>query len=476
MISSSELRRVAAFSDLLDDQVEWFLNHAQEAALLAGETFVKQGDPADWMFIFLEGLFQWRGEFGGDTVSLPAQAGDVSGVFPFSRMKRFTVTGRALTNGRLIKFPACRFSELVQRMPELTTRLVGMMSDRIREGTRIEQQRDRLVSLGKLSAGLAHELNNPASAAKRAADQMRHTLTRMRSASFELWRQPLDDSCKTRIEEMEASLLQSEATQLDGLALSDLEERLESILMSHGHTDSWQMSAALAECNMTPDMLTSLLAQLDSSAARAALMRISACAELSCLLNSIEGSTARISDLVLTIKQYTYMDQAELQNVDVVRSLETTLDTLAHSLQSGINVLRSYEPVPLLVNTAGNELNQVWTNIIENAIDAMQGWGELRVRTFHEDHYVVVEIADTGPGIPAEVRPFIFDPFFTTKGVGEGTGLGLNTVQTIVRKLGGNIQVSSRPGDTRFQIWLPVTDPIEFGGQLKMEPRAQPEA
>jgi signal transduction histidine kinase len=361
-------------------------------------------------------------------------------------------------------------------MPELTTRLVGMMSDRIREGTRIEQQRDRLVSLGKLSAGLAHKLNNPASAAKRAADQMRHTLTRMRSASFELWRQPLDNSCKTRIEEMEASLLQSGATQLVGLALSDLEERLDSILMSHGHADSWQMSAALAECNMTPDMLTLLLAELDSSVARAALIRISACAELSCLLNAIEGSTARISDLVRTVKQYTYMDQAQLQNVDVVRSLETTLDTLGHSLQSGIKVLRSYQPVPLLMNTAGNELNQVWTNIIENAIDAMPGGGELRVRTFHEDHYVVVEIADTGPGIPAEVRPFIFDPFFTTKGVGEGTGLGLNTVQTIVRKLGGNIQVSSRPGDTRFQIWLPVTDPIEFGRQLNTGLGAQPEA
>jgi CRP-like cAMP-binding protein len=177
LISSVELRSVTAFSDLPEDQIEWFLSHVQEVSLHAGETFVRQGDPADWLFILLEGLFQWRGEFGGDTVSLPAQAGDVSGVFPFSRMKRFTVTGRALTDGRLIKFPAALFSELIPRMPQLTTRLVAMMSDRIREGTRIEQQRDRLISLGKLSAGLAHELNNPASAAKRASDQMRETLS-----------------------------------------------------------------------------------------------------------------------------------------------------------------------------------------------------------------------------------------------------------------------------------------------------------
>jgi len=475
MISSVELRRVAAFSDLQDDQIEWFLSHVQEVFLHAGEAFVQQGDPADWMFIFLEGLFQWRGEFGGETVSLPAQAGDVSGVFPFSRMKRFTVTGRALTVGRLIKFPAALFSDLIQRMPELTTRLVGMMSDRIREGTRIEQQRDRLVSLGKLSAGLAHELNNPASAAKRATDQMRYTLAKMRRANSELWRQPLDDSSKARIEEVEASLLQSGETPLDGLALSDLEERLDSILRSHGHSDSWEMSAALAKCNMTPDALTSLLAHLDSSTARAALVRIAASADLSSLLKAIEGSTARISDLVRTVKEYTYMDQAPVQDVDVARSLETTLDTLAHSLEPGIKVQRAYEPVPLLVNTVGTELNQVWTNIIENAIDAMPGGGELRVRAFCENDYVVVEIGDSGPGIPPEVKPYIFDPFFTTKGVGEGTGLGLNTVQTIVKKHGGNIQVSSKPGDTRFQVWLPWANPIEFGNQLNLEPRAQSE-
>src|SRR6201981_539223 len=183
MVSSLELRRIAAFSNLPDDQIQWFLSQVQEISLKAEEAFVRQGDPADWMFIFLEGLFQWRGGVWGDTVSLPAQAGDISGVFPFSRMKRFTVTGRALTDGRLARFPVALFPELIQRMPVLTSRLVAMMSDRIREGTRIEQKRDRLISLGQLSAGLAHELNNPASAAKRAAGQMRYALAKMRSAN-----------------------------------------------------------------------------------------------------------------------------------------------------------------------------------------------------------------------------------------------------------------------------------------------------
>ena len=463
MVAPWELRRIVAFSNLSDDQISWFLSHVQEVPVRAGEAFVRQGDPADWMFVFLEGLFQWRGEFGGDTVSLPTQAGDVSGVFPFSRMKRFTVTGRALTDGRLLKFPAALFPELIQKMPELTETLVAMMSDRIREGTRIEQQRDRLVSLGKLSAGLAHELNNPASAAKRASGQMRDALTRLRNVNAALWRRSFEDSEKSRIEEVEATLLRSDAARLEGLALSDLEERLDSILRSHGQDDSGNLSAALARCNISPDALVSLLIELDSATVRDAIVRIAATVEVANLLNAIESGTTRISNLVQTVKEYTYMDQAPVQNVDIVRSLKTTLDILSHKLNPKINVKRDYQSVPLLVNTVGTELNQVWTNIIENAIDAMPDQGELRVRTFREDNFVVVEIGDNGPGISPEIRSHIFDPFFTTKGVGEGTGLGLNTVQTIVRKHGGNVQVDSKPGDTRFQVWLPLAAPPEAG-------------
>jgi signal transduction histidine kinase len=179
---------------------------------------------------------------------------------------------------------------------------------------------------------------------------------------------------------------------------------------------------------------------------------------LAILLSTIEDSCARISTLVRTVEEYTHMNQAPVQDICVARSLETTLGTLTYVLQPGIEVTRNYDRVPLLVRAAGTELNQVWTNLIENAIDAMQGQGELRLRTFCEDNFAVVEIGDSGCGIPAEIKPYICDPFFTTKGVGEGTGLGLNTVQTIVRKLGGSIQINSKPGDTRFQVWLPRLD------------------
>jgi len=292
---------------------------------------------------------------------------------------------------------------------------------------------------------------------------MSDTLARMRQANSELMGCSLSDVDKAKIEEVEATLLRSEMPPSEGLALSDREEVLESIIRSHGYSNPWELSAALAKFNMPPDSLTSLLNQLDPHTARVALARIAASAELSTLIKTIENSATRISKLVGTIKDYTNMDQGPQQNVDIGRSLDTTLDTLAHSLQSGITIKRKYEPVPLLVNTVGTELNQIWTKIIENAIDALQGKGELCIRTFLEDEFVVVEITDNGPGIPPEIRPFIFDPFFTTKGVGEGTGLGLNTAQIIARKHGGSIQVASKPGETQFQIRLPWADQYGSG-------------
>ena len=457
MVEKSELRTVPAFADLPDDQLDWFLGHAQEVHLAAGETYIRAGDPADWMFVILEGQMQFRGEFGGEAIMITIKPGEVTGMLPFSRMKQFGVTGRAVTEGKILKFPALLFPELVQKMPELTTRLVALMSDRIREITRIEQQRDRLVSLGKLSAGLAHELNNPASAATRATSQLRSILKKIRDASLELGKRDLTQTQKAEIEKLEALFTQSDVVPPNTLAMSDLEEQIDSLLRSHGQNDLWQLAAGLARRNIKPAVLESLFANLDPDTARAALVRIAASVEIASLLHEIESSTARISDLVRAIKEYTYMDQSPVQNVDIVKSLETTLTILHHKLKHGVDVKRDYQPV-LLVNSFGSELNQVWTNIIDNAIDAMHGKGELRVRTYREDGSAVIEIGDNGPGIPADVQPHIFEPFFTTKGVGQGTGLGLDTVQRIVKKHRGNIQVTSKPGDTRFQVWLPLAD------------------
>ena len=457
MVEKPELRRVAEFADLPDDQLDWFISQSEEMKLKAGDVYIRQGAPADAMFVILEGRLQGRAERGGDTFVFDLEPGDVTGVLPFSRMKTFTVSGRAETESRALRFPASQFPELIQKMPVLTQRLVGLMSDRIREVTRLEQQQDRLASLGKLSAGLAHELNNPASAAKRAASQLRHMLKKIKDASVELGKRDLTPAQKSEIEKLEASFTQSDVVPPDALTQSDLEEQIDSLLRSHGQNDLWMLAAGLARRNIKPEVVESLFANLDSATARAALVRISASVEIASLVHEIESSTSRISDPVCAIKEYTHMDQAPVQNVDIVKSLETTLTILNHKLKQGVAVRRDYQPIPLLVNSFGSELNQVWTNIIDNAIDAMHGKGELRIRTYRDGDCVVVEIGDNGPGISEEVQPHIFEPFFTTKGVGEGTGLGLDTVQRIVKKHRGNVQVNSKPGDTRFQIWLPVS-------------------
>jgi len=456
MVDKSELLRVPVFAGLPEDQIAWFLSQSQEMNLKAGGVYTRQGDPADTMFVIIEGHLQGRADRAGDLFVFDIEPGDVTGVLPFSRMKEFKVSLRAETETRALRFPASLFPELVQKMPVLTQRLVGLMSDRIRETTRIEQQRDRLASLGKLSAGLAHELNNPASAAKRAATQLRHMLKKIRDASLELGKRDLSPAQKSEIEKLEASFTQVDVVPPDVLTINDLEDQIDSLLRSHGQNDLWMLAAGLARRNIKPEVVESLFANLDRDTARAALVRIAASVEVASLLHEIESSTSRISDLVGAIKEYTHMDQSPVQNVDIIKSLETTLTILNHKLKQGVVVERDYQRVPLLVNSFGSELNQVWTNIIDNAIDAMHGKGELRVRTYRDDGCVVVEIADNGPGIPDEVQPHIFEPFFTTKGVGEGTGLGLDTVQRIVKKHRGNIQVNSKPGDTRFQVWLPL--------------------
>jgi signal transduction histidine kinase len=458
MVEKSELLQIPVFAELPADQIEWFISEAEEVFLKPGIDYIQQGDPADSMFVVLEGQQQIRGEFGGESFSFVSKTGDIGGVLPFSRMKFYSVSARAMTESRALRFPVAKFNQLVQRMPELTQRLVGLMSDRIREATRIEQQRDRLAALGKLSAGLAHELNNPASAAKRATSQLRSTMKRIKDASHELGRRDLSVAQKGEIEKLETLIVQQDGPPPDTLAISILEEEIDSWLREHGQNDLWQLAADLAHKNIHPESLEQLYATLDAETARAALVRIAASLEIANLLAEIENSTSRISDLVLAIKEYTFMDQSPVQNVDIVKSLETTLTILNHKLKRGVTVKRDYEKLPFLVNSFGSELNQVWTNIIDNAIDAMGGKGELRIRTYKEDSCVVVEIGDNGPGISDKTLPHIFEPFFTTKGVGEGTGLGLDTVQRIVRKHRGHIQVESEPGDTRFQIWLPLSE------------------
>src|ERR1700690_2786513 len=370
MIEKADLLRVPTFEGLPDDQLDWFISQAEEILLKAGDTFLQQGTPAVSMIVVLEGQQQMRGALGGEAVTFPLEPPEISGLLPFSRMKVSVMTARAVSGGRILKFPSAKFPGLVQKMPGLAQRQVGMMADRIRETTRMEQQQDRLAALGKLSAGLAHELNNPASAAKRATSLLRDALHRIKDAAQELGRHDLTAVQRSEIEKLEASFLQPSDIPLDTLAITDLEDQIDSLLRSHGQNDLWQLAADLARRGVKPEALESLFSTLDADIARAALVRIAASVEIAILLNEIESSTARISDLVQAIKEYTYMDQAKAQNVDIVKGVENTLIIMNHKLKRGVTVRREYQKIPLLVNSYGSELNQAWTTIIDNAFDA----------------------------------------------------------------------------------------------------------
>ena len=453
-VSKEELRAVGVFHDLPDEQLDWFLEHATELRLTPGEIYIRAGAPADRMMVVLEGELQIQFEGSNENV-FTTTAGTVTGLLPYSRMTVFPGTGRAVQPSRVLTFPGALFDELLTRMPELGRRLVATMVDRTRETTRREQQRDRLAALGKLSAGLAHELNNPAAAARRTAQQLRCTVGEFRKSVSELEGIQLTDAERLAIETFENSCCTAEP-ETDVLKASQLQDEIEAILHQHGIEDGWNYAPALVESGVLPQPLSLMLDAVRRNVAEPALQRVSALVEINDLLAELEDSTSKISDLVRAIKEYSYMDQAPVQDVDLTKGLENTLTIMGHKLKKGVTIKRDYNPTPLLVNSYGSELNQVWTNIIDNAIDAMHGEGELRIRTFLEGDCAVVEIGDSGPGIPPEIQPRIFEPFFTTKEVGEGTGLGLDTTLRIVRKHRGSINVTSIPGDTRFQVRLPA--------------------
>lgn len=457
------LKRVHVFADLPEDQLQWFAANSEDRRYAAGDVMFRKSDPPDAMVVYLEGEIHAYWDENDHDIVYIARAGEqsteVSGMLPFSRMTAFQVTGYAVTDVRLLWFPVTLFPEMLQRMPVLVQRLVGIMSDRVRESATLDQQQDKLVALGKLSAGLAHELNNPAAGATRAADDLIETLKELRTADMRLCSHELTTQQQESIDAFESKAIDRTATagQLNSLDQSDREDAVSEWLEAQGIEEPWRLSANLVEAGIDAAALDQLLDEIPPNAIIDVLARVNCQLAAAKLASEIKTSTGRISELVKAIKEYSYMDQASVQDLDVHKGLENTLLILKFKLRKkDIKITRDYAESLPLIKAYGSELNQVWTNLIVNAVDAMSQGGMLKVRTKREPTDIMIEIRDNGAGIPTDVRSRIFEPFFTTKSVGEGTGLGLDTVARIVRKHRGNVRFESKPGDTCFQVRLPI--------------------
>lgn len=449
------LRKVPVFEGLTEEQLGWFAANSEDRHYATGDVISEAGAPADRMIVIIEGELQGKRQ-NTDAVYI-AGTGTVTGMLPFSRMTQFPSTIRATAPTRIAAISKDRFDEMFRRIPDIQPRLIGLLTDRVREATRTDQQQEKLAALGKLSAGLAHELNNPASAVRRSTAGLRDALGTLRDANFGLCREELTDEVLAHLTEIEKDVADemTGSPVMDALERSDREDKITAALEKRGVTKPWELAPALVEAEADDDCLAKMAEQFPGKTLELALRRLAATIEVEKILRQIESSAGRISDLVKAIKEYTYMDQSGEKEIDLHDGLESTLTMLHHDLKTGINVRREYDRSLPRVCARGSDLNQVWTNLIDNAIDAMHGKGELMVHTARDNGFALVDIVDNGPGIPPEIKGRIFDPFFTTKPVGEGTGLGLDTVYRIVRQHHGNIRVDSHPGETHFQVRLP---------------------
>ncbi|GAB1545385.1 ATP-binding protein [Scytonema sp. NUACC21] len=455
-----ELHKLPLFAQLSDDQFESIL-HGTEVWLQPGNQIVKQGEPSIAFYILLEGQIEWTTKVNQqDVYVLTHQPGMVFGHEPLLLNISYPVSGRALSAVRMYKLEIHTFWRMLSICPSILPDLLTVMTQRFQSLEAVVQQHGKLISLGTMAAGLAHELNNPAAAALRATALLREKFGTMQIVTLKLFQEcPSPEQLKF-FTQFERHTIQRALTPplLDPLTESDREDSILNWLEAHGITEGWKYTPVLVRAGFDAQELNAIAEHLSTALLGKVLDWIEVEVLIAELLEEMERSTTRISSLVGSVKEYSYMDRAPLQEIDVHKGLENTLVILNHKLRQGnIIVLRDYDPNLGCITAYGSQLNQVWTNLIDNAIDALDGTGHIWIRTLQEPERVLVEIADDGPGIPSEILNRIFEPFFTTKEVGKGTGLGLDISQRIiVGRHRGDLRVQSKPGDTRFQVRLPM--------------------
>jgi signal transduction histidine kinase len=458
--SKEFLRRLPLFANLPEPDLDWLCEMAEPVTVSVGQLLMKEGEPGDAMYVILEGDVEVTKRSGGQEVMIARRgAGDVIGEMALLYETPRIASVRALSTCRLLRISHTAFQRMLSCSPSAPLAMLHTVSSRLRGMESMLLQHQKMVALGTLAAGLAHELNNPAAATRRSAAQLGDALADWERLTLELSTLHLTPQQMEHLARLRREMQSHTSTSitLDALTRSDREEDVEAWLEDHGVDEPWDLAPTLVAAGWDTAMLDVLADELVSEQLAVVLHWLSAGIIVSTLASEVQMSAEQISEIVTAVKTYSYLDQAPIQDVDVHASLENTLIILHHKLKTGIVITRDYADALPRIEAFGSELNQVWTNLIDNAIDAMQGQGELRLRTYTQDAQIVVEISDTGPGIPDDLRTRIFDPFFTTKPPGIGSGLGLHIVYNIiVHKHRGRVDVISKPGETCFRVTLPV--------------------
>ena len=455
----SLLRRVPLFAELDEDDLAWIAGSCEMEELAPGEVVAAEGDEGDALFVITEGELEVvKRSRSADVPIARLGPGEIVGEMAVLEGSPRNATIRAVAPSRVVRIGRDVVMELVRTRPSAALSIIRTVTGRLRSTEALLREREKLAALGTLSAGLAHELNNPAAAVQRSSGLLRDALDRWADATHDLGAVVSDARRASVVGDLGTQIasLAGSGASADPLEVGDRADDLERRLAGHGVVNAEVLAATLAAGGWAPAHLQPVEDAFPGPALGVVVAWIASGSEVHALVDEVGTGARRISEIVKAVKDYSYMDQAPVQQVDVTVGLDNTLVILRPKLKAGIEIERDYQPGLPAIEAFGSELNQVWTNILDNAIDAMGGRGRIRIRAFGRDGDLVVEICDDGPGMPPEVRERIFEPFYTTKPPGSGTGLGLHIAYNVVARHDGRIEVRSRPGETCFEVALPI--------------------